>query len=64
MDSINTMRAAITIVSFLVFIGIVVWAWSGRRKRQFDEAARLPLEDDRPEQASNATATEQRSGNE
>ena len=29
-----------------VFGGIVVWAWSGRRKRDFDEAARLPLEED------------------
>ena len=64
MDSINTMRAAITVVSFLVFIGIVVWAWSGRRKRQFDEAARLPLDDDRPQPASNNPATEQRSSDE
>ena len=30
----------------VIFIGIVVWAWSGKRKRDFDEAARLPLEDD------------------
>ena len=29
-----------------VFAAIVVWAWSGRRKRDFDEAARLPLEED------------------
>ena len=29
-----------------VFAGIVVWAWSGRRRRDFDEAARLPLEED------------------
>ena len=29
-----------------VFVLIVVWAWSGRRRRDFDEAARLPLEDD------------------
>lgn len=30
----------------VIFIGIVVWAWSGKRKRGFDEAARLPLDDD------------------
>ena len=24
----------------------VIWAWSGKRKAAFDEAARLPLEDD------------------
>ncbi len=29
-----------------VFAAIVVWAWSGRRKRDFEEAARLPLEED------------------
>ena len=32
-----------------VFAAIVVWAWSGRRKRDFDEAARLPLDDDADE---------------
>ena len=29
-----------------VFAAIVAWAWSGRRKRDFEEAARLPLEED------------------
>ena len=29
-----------------VFAAIVFWAWSGRRKHDFDEAARLPLEED------------------
>ena len=32
-----------------VFAAIVVWAWSGRRKRDFDEAARLALDDDADE---------------
>ncbi len=31
---------------FILFIGIVIWAWSAKRKPQFDEAARLPLEDE------------------
>lgn len=35
-----------TVLMFFVFIGILVWAWSGRRKRSFTEAANLPLEDD------------------
>jgi cytochrome c oxidase cbb3-type subunit IV len=30
----------------VIFIGIVVWAWSGKRKREFDEAANLPFDDD------------------
>jgi cytochrome c oxidase cbb3-type subunit 4 len=28
-----------------VFIGIVVWAYSGKRRKRFDAAARLPLDD-------------------
>ena len=30
----------------VIFIAIVVWAWSGKRKRDFDEAAHIPLDDD------------------
>ena len=39
----NTLRSAITAVSFVVFIGIVWWAWSARNKSRFDEAALLPF---------------------
>jgi cytochrome c oxidase cbb3-type subunit IV len=35
-----------TAVLMLVFIGIVVWAWSNRRRAAFDAAAQLPLEED------------------
>ena len=35
-----------TLSLLALFIGIVAWAWSGKRKAQFDEAARLPLDDD------------------
>lgn len=35
-----------TVVAFVVFIAIFVWAWSRKRKHAFDEAARLPLEDE------------------
>jgi cytochrome c oxidase cbb3-type subunit 4 len=30
----------------IIFIAIVIWAWSGRRRERFERAARLPLEDD------------------
>lgn len=39
-------NSILTLVLFLVFIGIVIWAWSSKRKKQFEEAARLPLDDD------------------
>jgi cytochrome c oxidase cbb3-type subunit IV len=35
----------VTGLLLLTFLGGVAWAWSGRRKQEFDEAARLPLED-------------------
>ncbi len=35
-----------TVVVLVIFLGIVAWAWSGRRKRDFDEAANLPFEHD------------------
>ena len=35
-----------TVLAFGFFIGIVVWAWSGARKKDFEEASKLPLDDD------------------
>lgn len=43
---INDLRAIITVLAFASFIGIVAWAWSGRRKAAFEEAARLPLDEE------------------
>ena len=35
----------VTLLLLLAFLGGVAWAWSAKRKPQFDAAARLPLED-------------------
>ena len=35
-----------TLALLIIFIGIVLWAWSGKRKEDFEEAANLPFEDD------------------
>ncbi|MDO5693337.1 MAG: cbb3-type cytochrome c oxidase subunit 3 [Pseudomonadota bacterium] len=43
---INLIRSVVTVVSLIVFIGIVIWAWSRRNQEQFDEAAHLPFEQD------------------
>ena len=40
------LRSIVTVVALVVFVGIVVWAWSARNKARFDEAARLPFEQD------------------
>jgi cytochrome c oxidase cbb3-type subunit 4 len=42
----STFSSAMTVVMLVVFIGIVGWAYSGKRRAQFDEAARVPFEDD------------------
>ena len=43
---INDIRIGVTVISFVVFLGIVVWALSKRNKAAFDEAARLPFRDE------------------
>jgi len=43
---INTIRSLVTVMSFAAFLGIVFWAWSAKRKSAFDEAARLPFDED------------------
>jgi cytochrome c oxidase cbb3-type subunit 4 len=45
---LNDIRAVWTLVSFLAFVGIAIWAYSGRTRKRFEEAAWLPLEDDQP----------------
>ena len=45
---INDLRAGVTVLTFVLFIGIVWWAYSDRRKAAYDEAARIPLDDDLP----------------
>ncbi len=40
---VNTLRIAVTLLSLALFVGLVVWSWSRRRRDAFDEAARLPF---------------------
>ena len=42
---INLLRIAVTVVSFVVFVGILAWAASARNRERFDAAARLPFEE-------------------
>ncbi len=43
---INTLRGITTVLALIAFLGVVVWAFSKRRKSAFDEAANLPFADD------------------
>lgn len=43
---INDLRSIATVLLFVAFVAIVVWAYSGKRKQAFDEAASLAVGDD------------------
>ncbi len=45
----STFFTAWTVVAALIFVGITAWAMSGARKAEFDEAARMPLDDETDE---------------
>ena len=36
-----------TVLLFMLFIGIIAWAWSAKRKKSFEQAARMPLDEDK-----------------
>jgi cytochrome c oxidase cbb3-type subunit IV len=43
MELYALLSSAITAVSFVLFVGIVLWAWSGRRHEAFARAADAPF---------------------
>jgi cytochrome c oxidase cbb3-type subunit 4 len=43
--NMGDLRGLITVVLLILFVGLWAWTWSRKNKKQFDEAARLPLED-------------------
>lgn len=58
MMDIGTIRGLGTLLVFVAFVGLVIWAYSSKRKRSFDEAANLPFAD---EQAPSAERDKQAS---
>jgi cytochrome c oxidase cbb3-type subunit 4 len=46
MMDVTILRIIATLASFATFIGIWYWAFSSRNKARFDEAARLPFDQD------------------
>ena len=43
---VNDIRSVLTVVALATFLGIVFWAYHGKSRKQFDEAAQLPFADD------------------
>ncbi|WP_458525544.1 cbb3-type cytochrome oxidase subunit 3 [Onishia taeanensis] len=42
----GTFRGITTLLILIAFLGIVAWAYSKRRRKDFDEAANLPFADE------------------
>ena len=47
---LNSLRSAVTAFSFVLFVGILVWAYRPARQPEFDEAAQLPFSTDQERQ--------------
>jgi cytochrome c oxidase cbb3-type subunit 4 len=45
---ISLIHSVWTVVALVLFVGIVIWAWSGKRKQRFDAAANIPFDEDAP----------------
>ncbi|MEK1943858.1 MAG: cbb3-type cytochrome c oxidase subunit 3 [Pseudomonas sp.] len=43
---IGMIRGLGTVVVMVAFVGLALWVFSGRRKKDFDEATLLPFADD------------------
>jgi cytochrome c oxidase cbb3-type subunit 4 len=43
---VNTLRIIATLAAFVTFLGIAVWAYARGNRERFEEAARIPFEQD------------------
>ncbi len=61
-----TFRTASLVLMFIAFTGIVIWAWGRARKKDFDEAARLALDEEdqeaKPRRAGSTNARDTGAG--
>jgi cytochrome c oxidase cbb3-type subunit IV len=48
MMDLGTFRGLVTGVLLVLFVWLVVWAWSKSRRADFESAARLPLDEEDP----------------
>jgi len=46
--SVTFVQSVWTVMAMVVFIGIVVWAYSSRKKADFEQAGRMAMDDDKP----------------
>jgi len=43
---INDLRALATVFTTVAFVTVCIWAYSGKNKKRFDEAANIPFADE------------------
>jgi cytochrome c oxidase cbb3-type subunit IV len=46
MDTIGILRILFTSMTFVLFTGILAWAWFNRKSAEFERAQRLPFDQD------------------
>jgi cytochrome c oxidase cbb3-type subunit IV len=54
---INDLRSALTLLAFVSFLGIVFWAYHGKSRKKFEEAAQLPFADEFADRFDDKTST-------
>jgi cytochrome c oxidase cbb3-type subunit 4 len=58
---IGTLRGLGTLLVFIAFISVTLWAYSSRNKARFDEAANLPFADETAAEKSKEQASRSKS---
>ncbi|WP_371193196.1 cbb3-type cytochrome oxidase subunit 3 [Glaciecola sp. SC05] len=48
----GTIGSIFTVIVFVSFVGVIIWAFSSRNKSNFDEAANLPFADEDKHQST------------
>jgi len=48
-------RGVITVLLLAAFLGLCLWAWSSKRREDFEEAARLPLDENEMNKSRNGS---------
>ncbi|MCL7463402.1 cbb3-type cytochrome c oxidase subunit 3 [Pseudomonas sp. NW5] len=54
---IGTLRGLGTAMVLIAFVGLLLWAFSGKRKKSFDDAANLPFADEPPSEKREENAS-------
>lgn len=44
MGNISLLQSVWTVAAFIIFIAIILWAWSSRRQTEFDKVANVALD--------------------